>query len=114
MNTMLISIFSAFAFLPVLQATGQQKEGLVTVHPEETEEVFANPGTGWETFHRTSKADKSLPAWFPSTVEYIRWGWGELEPQSGKLNTEFLDKVLQQATTRDSSWTTRIGTNRSR
>ena len=71
----------------------------VVVMPEETDEILANPGMGWETFHRTSKQDKSLPPWIPSTVHYARWGWGELEPQPGKLNTDFLDKVLKE--TRD-------------
>ena len=68
----------------------------VVVTPEETDEILANPGIGWETFHCASKQDKSLPKWIPSTVHYARWGWGELEPQSGKLNTEFLDKVLKE------------------
>lgn len=68
----------------------------VVVTPEETDEILANPGIGWETFHQTSKQDKSLPSWIPSTIQYARWGWGELEPQPGKLNTEFLDKVLKE------------------
>ena len=57
---------------------------LVTVVPEETEELLANPGMGWQTFHRTAKQDKSLPAWIPSTVHYARWGWGTLEPKQGR------------------------------
>jgi hypothetical protein len=69
---------------------------MVAVTPEETDEILANPGMGWETFHCTRKQDKSLPSWIPSTVHYARWGWGELEPQPGKLNTEFLDKVLKE------------------
>jgi len=73
-------------------AHGQQ----VVVAPEETDEILANPGMGWETFHRTSNQDKNLPAWIPSTVHYARWGWKELEPQPGKLNTAFLDKVLKE------------------
>ena len=36
-----------------------------------------------------------MPSWIPSTVHYARWGWGELESQPGKLNREFLDKVLK-------------------
>lgn len=68
----------------------------VVVTPEETDEVLANPGMGWETFHRTNKQDKNLPPWIPSTVHYARWGWGELERQPGKLNTDFLDKVLNE------------------
>lgn len=80
-----------FVMLGVGTALGQE----VVVAPEQTDEILANPGIGWETFHRTSKQDKTLPSWIPSTVHYIRWGWGELEPEPGKLNTEFLDKVLK-------------------
>jgi hypothetical protein len=75
----------------------------VIVKPEETGEILANPGIGWETFHRTSKQDRNLPSWIPSTIHYSRWGWGELEPQQGELNTAFLDKVLKE--THDSGQT---------
>ena len=68
----------------------------VRVVPEETDEILANPGMGWETFHRTSKQDRNLPTWVPSTVHYARWGWGQLEPEPGKLDTVFLDKVLKE------------------
>ena len=71
-------------------------EDQVIVKPEETDEILSNPGIGWETFHQTSKQDKSLPKWIPSTIQYARWGWAELEPQPGKLNTAFLDKVLKE------------------
>ncbi len=68
----------------------------IVVKPEEADEILANPGVGWETFHQTSKQGKNLPKWIPSTIQYARWGWGELEPQPGKLNTELLDKVLKE------------------
>ena len=68
----------------------------VTVTPEETDEILANPGIGWETFHRTSKADKNLPSWIPSTIRYDRWGWKVLEPEQGKIDYEFLDGVLKE------------------
>ena len=84
------------AIIIVALATGVARGQPVVVTPEETDEILANPGMGWETFHRTSKQDKTLPSWIPSTVHYARWGWGELEPQPGKLNTEFLDKVLKE------------------
>jgi hypothetical protein len=73
---------------------GQQT---VVVTPEETSEILANPGMGWETFHHPAKQDKNLPSWIPSTVQYARWGWGELEPQPGKLNTVLIDKVLKES-----------------
>jgi hypothetical protein len=69
----------------------------VIVRPQETDEILANPGIGWETFHQTSKQDRNLPSWIPSTVQYARWGWSELEPQQGTLNTAFLDKVLKES-----------------
>jgi hypothetical protein len=68
----------------------------VTVTPEETDELLANPGVGWETFHHTSKQDKNLPAWVPSTVHYARWGWGELEQEPGTINTNLLERVLRE------------------
>ena len=68
----------------------------VVVTPAETDAILANPGMGWQTFHHTSKQDKNLPSWLPSTMQYARWGWRDLEPQPGTLNTEFLDKVLKE------------------
>ena len=87
-----------FAALCGLLAWGASvlAEDQIVVKPEETDEILANPGMGWETFHHTSKQDKSLPKWIPSTIHYARWGWRELEPQPGKLNIEFLDKVLKE------------------
>ena len=68
----------------------------VRVAPEETDEILANPGMGWETFHRTADKDKNLPAWIPSTVHYARWGWRELEPEQGQIAYDFLDGVLKE------------------
>jgi hypothetical protein len=67
-----------------------------TIVPEETDEPLANPGMGWETFHRTGDKDQTLPDWIPSTVHYARWGWGTLEPQAGKIDYVFLDGVLAE------------------
>jgi len=90
-----LSLMVVSTFLGNKPLFGQQ----VVVTPEETDEILANPGMGWETFHETRKQDKSLPTWIPSTIQYARWGWGELEPQPGKLNTEFLEKVLKDTIT---------------
>ena len=70
---------------------------MVTVAPKETDELLPNPGIGWETFHRTRPQDKSLPEWLPSTLHYARWGWGTLEPEPGKIDYAFLDKVLKDS-----------------
>lgn len=71
----------------------------VRVSPAETDEILANPGMGWETFHHTATNDKNLPSWIPSTVHYARWGWRELEPERGKLAYDFLDRVLEETRT---------------
>ncbi|MEN6337340.1 MAG: right-handed parallel beta-helix repeat-containing protein [Phycisphaerales bacterium] len=68
----------------------------VTIRPEETDELLANPGMGWETFHRTRDKDRNLPDWLPSTVHYARWGWGVLEPRPGEIDYAFLDKTLAE------------------
>jgi len=71
-------------------------DSMVIVIPEETDALLANPGMGWQTFHRTRVDDKNLPAWIPSTVHYARWGWGTLEPELGKIDYDFLDGVLKE------------------
>lgn len=69
----------------------------VIVAPEETDELLANPGIGWETFHRTCREDNNLPPWVPSTVQYIRWGWKDLETEPGVLNTNRVDQALRKS-----------------
>ena len=68
----------------------------VRVVPEETDEILANPGMGWQTFHETSRSDRNLPGWIPSTVQYARWGWGRFELEAGKIDREFLEGVLKE------------------
>jgi hypothetical protein len=92
MNAHVVRWTVLVAMLAAPVAFGQD----VVVVPEETDEILANPGMGWQTFHRTAKQDKNLPSWIPSTVHYARWGWGELEPAPDNLNTAFLDKVLKE------------------
>ena len=87
-----LAIMLSLLVAPTVGAEGRW----VTVVPEESDEILANPGMGWETFHCTARRDPSLPPWIPSTVQYARWGWGELEPQPGRLDTEFLDRVLKE------------------
>ena len=70
---------------------------MVTVRPKETDALLANPGIGWETFHRTRTKDRALPAWLPSTLHYARWGWGTLEPKAGEIDHGFLGKELAES-----------------
>jgi hypothetical protein len=90
-----LGIVVSLVGVAVCQARAQAAE-VAIVRPEETDELLANPGMGWETFHRTRSEDKSLPDWIPSTVHYARWGWGVLEPRPGEIDYAFLDKALQE------------------
>ncbi|MGQ9762885.1 MAG: DUF4832 domain-containing protein [Thermogutta sp.] len=92
-------VFAASCAIIVLSTYAERIGGQewVTVKPEETDEILANPGMGWETFHRPADRDRNLPAWIPSTVQYARWGWGKLEPEYGKIDYEFLDQMLAES-----------------
>jgi Domain of unknown function (DUF4832) len=90
-----LAAVTAVLLVPLSMYAADQVE-TVTVIPEETDEILANPGMGWETFHRTADADKSLPSWIPSTVHYARWGWGTLEPVQGQIDYDFLDGILRE------------------
>jgi hypothetical protein len=99
---MLTVIICAFAFFISIEVKGQTaatRPEVVTVRPEETDELLANPGMGWETFHRTRDKDENLPDWIPSTVHYARWGWGVLEPRPGRIDFDFLDKTIEETRT---------------
>jgi hypothetical protein len=77
-------------------AAEQQRGEEVVVTPEVTDVILANPGMGWETFHKTGGEDENLPAWIPSTVCYTRYGWADLEPKPGQIDIAMLDKVLEE------------------
>jgi hypothetical protein len=98
MNKSLVLALSLLGILPALSAVGQQEKNKgIVVTPEETDEILANPCMGWQTFGVSAKQDKNLPKWIPSTAYYVRWGWCDLEPEQGKLNTELLDRTLKDA-----------------
>ena len=98
-----IGLIAVVSLIPA-QVRTAASDAVVTVTPEETDEILANPGMGWETFHRTSKRDKNLPSWIPSTVHYARWGWRELEPQPGKIDYASWTRCSGSRTTRGRSW----------
>ncbi len=72
-------------------------ERMLTVVPDTTDAILANPGMGWQTFHHTARQDRNLPDWIPSAVHYARWGWGVLEPEPGRIDKSFLDRVLAES-----------------
>ncbi len=88
--------YLGIAFASLSLALAAEAPAVVIVKPQQTDELLANPGIGWQTFHRTRTQDKSLPDWLPSTMHYARWGWGTLEPEPGKIDYTFLDNVLKE------------------
>jgi hypothetical protein len=90
-------VFWAQPGVAAAQDTARAPDDVVTVRPTEIDDILANPGMGWETFHHTADGDRQLPDWIPSTVEYARWGWGTLEPRPGEIGYAFLDGMLKDA-----------------
>lgn len=70
--------------------------GRTTVTPAESDAVFANPGMGWQTFHRFADEDRNLEG-IPSSSAYFRFYWRELEPVEGRINYAFFDSLLARA-----------------
>lgn len=77
--------------------TGAFGEGdMVTVTPQETDELLANPGMGWQTFHRFADEDPNL-AGLPSSSAYFRFYWSQIEPEEGQIDFAMFDELLAHA-----------------
>lgn len=63
---------------------------------QETDELLANPGMGWQTFHRFADQDKALDG-LPSASAYFRFYWDEIEPKEGQIDFAKLDELLAHA-----------------
>jgi hypothetical protein len=68
----------------------------VTVEPREIDALLANPGMGWQTFHRFADDDPALQG-LPSSSAYFRFYWRELEPKDGAIDFARLDGLLARA-----------------
>ncbi|MHA2618037.1 MAG: InlB B-repeat-containing protein [bacterium JZ-2024 1] len=68
---------------------------------EEMETLYANPGTGWQTFHRPACAVENGPPGdenvqghgIPSTTLYRRFNWDELEEQEGDFRFAWIEEL---------------------
>ena len=68
----------------------------VKVEPRESDELLANPGMGWQTFHRFADEDQNLQG-LPSASAYFRFYWREVEPQDGQIDFAKFDGLLAHA-----------------
>ncbi len=74
----------------------QEPIPMVTAHPQEIDDVLANPGMGWQTFHRFADEDPNLHG-IPTAAAYFRFYWKELEPEEGRIDFATLDDLLAHA-----------------
>lgn len=69
-----------------------QSDGL----PEDTG-FLQIPGVGWQTFFRTASEDNSMNGLrFKSGCAYMRWTWGDLEPEEGQYAFAMIDDWLKR------------------
>ena len=68
----------------------------MTVEPKEIDDLLANPGMGWQTFHRFADQDPNL-AGLPSTSAYFRLYWSQIEPEEGQIDFGQIDELLRRA-----------------
>jgi hypothetical protein len=68
----------------------------ITIQPAQTDELFGNPGMGWQTFHRFADEDQALQG-LPSSTAYFRFYWREIEPSENGLDFKRFDELLARA-----------------
>ncbi len=73
-----------------------QETGPAVVKPEEIQDLLANPGMGWQTFHCFADGDKNL-AGLPSGSAYFRFYWSNVEAEEGKIDFPKFDGLLARA-----------------
>ena len=88
------------SLLLLLPAAAQDR---VTVRPPDHGRALSNPGMGWNYAYFTDNQDAryggSRPIddtldWFPGvTAAYFRTGWARIEPEEGKYNWDYTDRV---------------------
>ncbi|MCJ7749698.1 MAG: DUF4832 domain-containing protein [Armatimonadetes bacterium] len=69
---------------------------MVSVRPQQTDEILANPGMGWQTFNCFADDDPNLEG-LPTGAAYFRYYWSQIEPREGEIDFPKLDEVLAHA-----------------
>ncbi len=108
-----MGFFRTLTFLTIVAAANGQQP--VVLHPRISNDVFANPGIGIQTFQRfngdplnggvtwseegpTAPIVPGAPPTFPpSSISYCRWFWMTLEPEQGHVRWTILDNALKEA-----------------
>src|SRR5690349_6821363 len=100
MKKTLLSVMAVccFAAPPLLSTKllGEEIEGRVRVELTGSDELFANPGMGWQTFGRFADEDKAL-AGLPSASAYFRFYWREIQPEPEHIDFDKFNALLGHA-----------------
>ena len=101
MKKILLSILAVSCFaansLVSTKLPGQEiARGEVRVELSASDELFANPGMGWQTFGRFADEDKAL-AGLPSGSAYFRFYWREIQPKAEQIDFEKFNVLLAHA-----------------
>lgn len=78
-----VGMLTVFSGLTLLSA--EVVSPTVKIEPRESDELLANPGMGWQTFHRFADDEPNLQG-LPSASAYFRFYWREIEPQDGQID----------------------------
>ena len=83
---------------------------IVTVRPQEIDDVLINPGIGFMTFHRTNAEpinpeNRNHPQ---VSIDYLRLYWNFFEPVRGRYRWDLLDNALNTARSRGQTLMFRI------
>jgi hypothetical protein len=74
----------------------QETAKMVVAEPKEIQDVLANPGMGWQTFHCFADEDEHLRG-IPTKTAYFRFYWDGIEPEEGKVDFALFDELLAHA-----------------
>lgn len=89
-STLLPGILLILSILSLPPSAGAEK---IRIQPGVTDELLANPGMGWQTFHHFADNDPNL-AGLPSASAYFRFYWREIEPKEGQIDFARFDELL--------------------
>lgn len=87
---------SASCLLVQSPVAAEPAASTMRVEPQETDALLANPGMGWQTFHRFADEDPALDG-LPSACAYFRFYWREIEPRDGEIDFAKFDALLAHA-----------------
>lgn len=91
---------------------GAERPESVEVCPKRIDDILTNPNVGFADFHMgwhvedagltaeqcSERRGLKWPENYPATaVAYFRWYWSQLEPESGKIDFDYIDRRMQAA-----------------